>query len=86
MIDMFLLLPKDFPAAVLAPYGIEVQHPDDFFLNQSHLQQGLFLSAVKRIRHSLKKPSKSPAEYLAILRKHSLAKTAEFLENYIDLI
>ena len=24
---------KDFPTAVLVPYGIEVQHPDEFLMN-----------------------------------------------------
>ncbi len=77
---------KDFPAAVLKEFGIEAQHPDDFFLNQSDLQHGAFLAAIKRIRQSLKKPPKTPEQYLDILRKHSLAKTADFLEGYVDLI
>jgi hypothetical protein len=59
---------------------------DDFFLNQSDLHQGVFLAAIKRIRQSLKKPAKTPDEYLGVLRKHSLVKIAEFLENYVDLI
>jgi hypothetical protein len=77
---------KDFPTAILSPFGIDAQHPDDFFLNQSDLQQGAFLAAVKRIRESLKHPPKTAEEYLNILRKHSLSKTSEFLESYIDLI
>lgn len=77
---------KDFPVHILETFGIEAQHPDDFFLNQSDLQQGPFLAAIKRIRASLKKPPKTPEEYLDVLRKHSLAKTAELLESYIDLI
>ena len=77
---------KDFPANILKGFDIEAQHPDDFFLNQSDLYQGAFLSAVKRIRGSLKKPAKTSEEYLDVLRKHSLVKTAEFLENYTDLI
>lgn len=77
---------KDFPANILNPFGVEAQHPDDFFLNQSDLQQGAFLAAVKRIRQSLRKPPKTAEEYLDVLRKHSLAKTAEHLENFIDLI
>jgi len=30
---------KDFPQAVLQPYGIEVQHPDEFVMNQLQLQK-----------------------------------------------
>ena len=77
---------KDFPKDYLDSFEIEAQHPDSFFLNQSDLQQGAFLAAVKRIRLSLKRPAKTPEEYLDILRKSELAKTAEFLEDYIDLI
>jgi len=77
---------KDFPENYLDSFGIEVQHPDTFFLNQSDLQQSAFLTTVKRIRLSLKRPAKSPEEYLDTLRKSELAKTVEFLEDYIDLI
>lgn len=77
---------KDFPRDYLDSYGVEAQRPDTFFLNQSDLQQSAFLAAVKRIRLSLKRPPKTPKEYLDILRRSELAKTAEFLEDYIDLI
>jgi len=77
---------KDFPGEYLDTFGLEVQHPDTFFLNQSDLQQSAFLAAVKRIRLSLKRPAKTPEEYLGILRKSELAKTVEFLKDYIDLI
>jgi predicted nucleic acid-binding protein len=77
---------RDFPEDYLDSFGIEAQHPDSFFLNQSDLQQSAFLAAAKRIRLALKRPPKTPQEYLDILRKSELAKTAEFLEDYIDLI
>lgn len=77
---------KDFPPQVLDPLGIEAQHPDDFFLNQSDLQQGAFISTIKQIRAALKKPQKTAEEYLDVLRRHSLPKTAELLESYLDVI
>ena len=77
---------KDFPLDILNKFDIEAQHPDDFFLNQSDLHQGAFLVTIKNIRQSLKSPAKTPEEYLEVLRKNSLLKTADFLENYIDLI
>lgn len=77
---------KDFPASYLYSFGIEVQHPDTFFLNQIDLQQSVFLGVVKRIRLSLRRPPKTPQEYLDILRRQALPKTAEFLESYSDLI
>lgn len=39
---------KDFPTNSLISFGIEAQHPDDFFLNQSDLRQSIFLSVVKK--------------------------------------
>ncbi len=77
---------KDFPADSIEKYGIEVQHPDDFFLNQSDLHLPAFLSSVKNCRNRLKNPPKPSQEYLGVLRKHSIVKTAEFLESFIDLI
>ena len=77
---------KDFPNTILNKYGIEAQHPDDFFLNQTDLNLGSFLTAIKTIRFSLKKPPKSPQEYIASFRKHALVKTAEFLESYVNVI
>ena len=46
---------KDFPSDSLTPFGIEAQHPDDFFLNQCDLRQNVFLSVIKKIRLSLKR-------------------------------
>ena len=50
---------KDFPLDSLAPFGIEAQHPYNFFLNQCDLRQNVFLSVIKKIRLSLKRPPKS---------------------------
>jgi len=77
---------KDFPVESLENYGIEAQHPDDFFLNQSDLHLPVFLSSVKNCRNRMKNPPKTSDEYLEIFRKHSLIKTVEFLESYIELI
>jgi len=77
---------KDFPSEALIPFTIEAQHPDDFFLNQCDLRQNVFLSVIKKIRLSLKRPPKTAGEYLGVLRKNSLAKTAGFLEDYVDII
>ena len=41
---------KDFPVAVLQPYGIEVQHLDEFLMNQLQLQKIPALSAIKKMR------------------------------------
>lgn len=73
---------KDFPDRILRKFDIQAQHPDDFFLNQIDLNLPAFLTTVKLIRKSLKKPSKTPREYIDSLRKHSLTRTAEFLRKF----
>jgi len=36
---------KDFPGTALEPYGMDVQHPDEFLCNHLNLAQGLFRAA-----------------------------------------
>lgn len=77
---------KDFPNETLHKFDIEAQHPDEFFQNQWSLKKSVFLTAVKRIRESLKHPPKSPEEYIDCLRKHSLIKTSAILEEFSEVI
>ena len=41
---------KHFPIAALAPYGIGVQHPDEFLCRHLSVARGLFCSAVRKVR------------------------------------
>ena len=59
---------KDFPPEILKPFGIETQHPDDFFRNQLSLAPGLVCSALRKVRARLKNPPKNVDEYLAFQR------------------
>lgn len=77
---------KDFPAEALAPFGIETQHPDDFFCNQLSLAPGLVCSALRKVRARLKNPPKTAEEYLAILTQQGLVATVAELEQFSDLI
>lgn len=77
---------KDFPADVLAPYGIETQHPDDFLLNHLNLYPGRFCEAVRKVRARLKTPPYSADEYLNILTQQGLVVTAAELKQYASLI
>ena len=43
---------RDFPAAALEPLGIEIQHPDDFVVNQLHLNLTEALKGIKAQRTS----------------------------------
>jgi predicted nucleic acid-binding protein len=66
---------KDFPAEVLARWGIEALHPDEFLTHQFHLSQPVFLKAVKTVRLRLRNPPKSVEEYLDTLRVQGLLAT-----------
>lgn len=77
---------RHFPAAALAPYGIETQHPDEFLCNQLSLAPGVVCSALRKVRARLKRPSLSADEYLAILTRQGLVATAAELEQFSDLI
>jgi predicted nucleic acid-binding protein len=75
---------KDFPEAVLAPFGIEAQHPDDFLCNQMSLAPGLFCSAVRKVRARLKIPPYSVEEYLDTLTRQGLVATVAELGQFVD--
>lgn len=77
---------RDFPAAALAPFGIETQHPDEFLLNQMNLAPGAFLSAVRKVRLRLKKNPLTATEYLSNLTRTGLVGTAAELQAYEALI
>lgn len=77
---------KDFPDQVISAFGIETQHPDDFFCNQLSLAPGLFCSALRKVRGRLKNPPKSAEQYLTILTQQGLVATAAELEPFSDLI
>lgn len=77
---------RHFPAASLAPHGIEAMHPDEFlaYLNDTDLQA--VVAAVAEHRAALIKPTKTPVEYLAVLSVHRLSKTVAALKTCVDQI
>lgn len=77
---------RDFPENVMAPYGIDVQHPDTFLCNHFNLAPGVFLTAVRKVRGRLKNPPYTAKEYLAILTRQGLVATAAKLEQYSGVI
>ena len=44
---------RDFPEPAVMPYGIAVQHPDDFLTNHIDLMPGAFCVDVRKIRSRL---------------------------------
>lgn len=77
---------QDFPQDILKPYGIEVQHPDDFLVNHLNLAPGKFCGAVRKVRTRLKNPPYSVEVYLATLTRQGLVVTASELEQFSQLI
>ena len=77
---------KEFPPASLAPYLIEAQHPDIFVRHILDLDKPLALAAIRDHRASLKKPSFSSEDYLALLLRQGLAETVTFLRPWSELI
>src|ERR1019366_1556085 len=77
---------KDFPEAALAPYRIEVQHPDEFLCNHLNLAQGLFCSAVRKVRLRLKNPPYTINEYLDTLTRQGLVATVSELKQFSVLL
>lgn len=77
---------RDFPPEALTPFGIEVQHPDDFLRNQLSLAPGVFCGAVRKVRARLWNPPYGAIDYLAILTGQGLVATAAELEEFVELL
>lgn len=71
---------RDFPDAAIAPYGIEVRHPDEFLSDRLHLAPRVFCESVRKVRARLVAPSFTVREYLDVLGRQGLAATVAGLE------
>lgn len=77
---------KDFPAKAMVPYGIDVQHPDEFLTHLLNLAPGTVLAALQRLRQSLKNPPVAIEDYLARLEQHALSSFAARLREFQALL
>ena len=77
---------KHFPRNTLSKFGIEAQHPDQFFTHLLDLAPNAVCMAAKRQRESLKNPPKTVDEYLQTLEAAGLAQTVVGLKQFADLI
>jgi predicted nucleic acid-binding protein len=77
---------KDFPQAVLQPYGIEVQHPDEFVMNQLQMQKIPALTAIKKMRARWSNPPRSAQDLITAFEWRGLPLTADLLREAIALI
>jgi predicted nucleic acid-binding protein len=77
---------KDFPYNVLAPYGIEAQHPDDFVCHLFDLAPAAVCAAVRDQRLALRNSPKSVRELLDTFLSLELASTVAVLETMRELL
>ena len=71
----------DFPAAALAPYGIQAQHPDRFLTRMLDLSPDVVLAVLRNLRRGLRNPPLSASDHLALLHRHGLVSFAAALER-----
>lgn len=77
---------RDFPKDVLDAFGIELQTPDEFVLNQIMLEKLTALAAIKRMRDRWDRPQYDASAMVALFEKRGLPQTAAHLRDVIDLI
>jgi predicted nucleic acid-binding protein len=77
---------KDFPPKVMAQYGIEAQHPDDFIMNQLELRPFEALEVIKTVRARMKNPPHSAESLVDLIEKVGLPQTAQYLRARVGLI
>ncbi len=77
---------KDFPEHSLEPFNIWAQHPDEFISHLIDLSPETVLLAVQQQRASLKNPSKTVDEFIAILLRQQLPRTAAYLKQNKELV
>lgn len=70
---------KDFPSGNLKPLGVEAIHPDNFLLSLMDDDSTGVIAAVCRQCASLKNPSKTLPELLAVFHAQGLKKFTEAL-------
>jgi hypothetical protein len=77
---------KDFPQQALARHGIDVQHPDDFIMNQLELRPFEAIEVMKRVRGRMRKPSLTALEFIERIERNQLPQTAQYLRAHAGLI
>lgn len=77
---------KDFPEAVLKPYGIDAQHPDEFIRHLIDLNENTVCAAVRKQRAALRNPPKNVEEFLDILTQQELPLTIAALRGLSEFL
>jgi len=77
---------KDFPQDLLDPYNIEVQHLDDFIVNQLEMRPIQALSAIKIMRARQKNPALTATALIEFIERRGMPQTAQHLRVREQLI
>jgi predicted nucleic acid-binding protein len=77
---------KDFPEALLAQYGIDVLHPDDFIYYQIDMAPAICCLAIKNQRMALRNPEVEIDDFLMILQKQQLPQSVSKLKEYSEFL
>lgn len=75
---------KDFPERVLAGYGLEALHPDDFLLGLLDQDTTSVLTALRNQRAGLRHPPKTADELLELLKSQGLPRSLARLSAHKD--
>jgi predicted nucleic acid-binding protein len=77
---------RHFPEEILAAYGIEAQHPDEFVSHLFDLDPGAVCAAVRDQRESLKNPPLAVDELLNEFLVRELVETVAQLQTMRQLL
>lgn len=77
---------KHFPLEVVAKFGIEVVHPDDFIVNVIDLDENKAVAACKRHREAMGVSKPTVEEYLARFETCGLIQAHQRLLQHRELI
>jgi hypothetical protein len=77
---------KDFPRSILSAYGTETCPPDTFIARLLEDHPVEVVAALGKMRRRLINPAYSVEEFLEILRRQHLLKTADRLQAYDALL
>lgn len=69
---------KHFSQSILAPFEIEVQHPDDFLAQLFYFYPDVIIEVIEKQAKDLRRPSKTTLELLSTLNQH--------VPNFVSLI
>ena len=72
---------RDFPDAVLQPYGIRAVHPDTFVEHLLDLNSEAVCGAIRRIRRRLANPPCTAEEMISNYERQGLAVSASILKT-----